>query len=112
MTRVLVCGGLNYGDKAKVCAELDKLQPKLVIHGGAGGADQHAASWADTHTIPCMCFAAPWFGAGHAGGPIRNRWMLEFGRPDLILAFPGGRGTESMTALSRAAGLPVTEISP
>jgi hypothetical protein len=33
---------------------------------------------------------------GRSGGPKRNQQMLEEGKPDLVLAFPGGRGTADM----------------
>jgi UDP-N-acetylmuramoylalanine-D-glutamate ligase len=42
---------------------------------------------------------------------MRNKWMLTDGKPDLVIAFPGGRGTASMVNLARAAGVPVTEIT-
>ena len=36
--------------------------------------------------------------------------MLEFGKPDLVLAFPGGRGTKDMTTKAEAAGIPVVYV--
>jgi hypothetical protein len=33
--------------------------------------------------------------------------MLDEGRPDLVLAFPGGRGTADLIARAREAGIPV-----
>jgi hypothetical protein len=33
--------------------------------------------------------------------------MLKEGHPDLVVAFPGGKGTAGMIALARAAGIPV-----
>lgn len=29
-------------------------------------------------------------------GPIRNRQMIVEGKPDLVIAFPGGNGTNNM----------------
>lgn len=44
--RVLVCGGRDYDDRARVFAELDALQPiRMVIHGNARGADALAHQW-------------------------------------------------------------------
>ena len=42
---------------------------------------------------------------------IRNRRMLIEGKPDLVLAFPGGKGTANMVEISRKAGVKVVEIS-
>jgi hypothetical protein len=36
--------------------------------------------------------------------------MIDQGRPDLVVAFPGGRGTADMVRRARAAGISVIEI--
>jgi hypothetical protein len=38
---------------------------------------------------------------------IRNTQMLAEGRPDGVVAFPGGRGTANMVRQAAAAGLGV-----
>ena len=38
---------------------------------------------------------------GNAAGPIRNQRMLDHGKPDIVVAFPGGSGTADMVKLSR-----------
>jgi hypothetical protein len=48
-------------------------------------------------------------GDGRAAGPRRNQRMLEDFRPDLVVAFPGGRGTAYMV---RRAGLAWCRRSP
>jgi hypothetical protein len=55
-------------------------------------------------------FPAQWDRYGEAAGPIRNAWMLEFGKPDLVVAFPGGRGTADMISKARKAGIEVCEV--
>ena len=37
--------------------------------------------------------------------------MLDEGKPDLVVAFPGGRGTAHMTRIARGAGIEVIEVS-
>ncbi|KWT72357.1 hypothetical protein APY04_0151 [Hyphomicrobium sulfonivorans] len=37
--------------------------------------------------------------------------MLDAGRPDLVVAFVGGRGTADMVRRARAAGVKVREVS-
>jgi hypothetical protein len=44
-------------------------------------------------------------------GPIRNKPMLEEGKPDLVVAFPSGRGTANMMKQAREAGVPVRVIT-
>lgn len=112
--RVLVCGGRDYADAARLYGVLDELHRKqgigCVIEGNARGADRMAGYWARKHRIDNLKFPADWATNGKAAGPIRNRQMLEEGRPDLVLAFPGGRGTADMVRQAKAAGVSVVEV--
>lgn len=105
--RILVCGGRDFNDREAVWKALDRLKPALVIEGGARGADRLAGEWADwTHT-PHLIYRADWGAEGKAAGILRNQRMLDHGRPDMVLAFPGGRGTADMIRRARAAGVPI-----
>jgi hypothetical protein len=73
----------------------------LLIAGGARGADRLAEEWAKAQAIPCD-LSASWDGLGRKAGPIRNQRMLDEGRLDLVVAFPGGRGTADMLASRRS----------
>jgi hypothetical protein len=109
--RVLVCGGRDYADRARVfdCLGFFLAHGNLqvLIHGAAHGADTLARQWADFYRVPCLPFPADWARDGRAAGPIRNRRMLVQGRPDLVIAFPGGPGTRDMTTIAHRAGLTV-----
>ncbi len=109
--RVLVCGGRDYSDWKAVRYALDELHIKspitLVIQGGAQGVDAFAGGCALSRGVPERIFKADWTKHGRAAGPIRNKQMLEEGKPDLVVAFPGGRGTADMVRQARAAGVPV-----
>ena len=37
--------------------------------------------------------------------------MLDEGKPDLVIAFPGGKGTADMARRAREAGIEVIEVS-
>lgn len=96
--KVLVTGGRNYTDLLAVWGALDALHASqgpitLLIHGGAAGADLLADKWAVHNDVRRRQFKPDWDAYGPAAGPIRNRQMLEEGRPDLVIAFPGGKGT-------------------
>lgn len=113
--RVLVCGGRDYRDRAAVFTALDELQQRhgrlTVIQGGAPGADEMARAWCGrAPSVHMINEPADWKAHGRAAGPIRNQRMLEDHRPDLVLAFPGGRGTADMVRRAKAAGVPVREI--
>ena len=111
MIRVLVCGGRDFEDRLVLYAVLDRLNATrgfaVVIAGGARGADTLAAEWAGERGVPAEVYMAEWGRLGRKAGPIRNRRMLDEGRPDLVVAFPGGKGTAGMIALARAAGCEV-----
>jgi hypothetical protein len=114
MTRVLVCGGRNYDDWEPLFAVLDALLGQndlVIIQGGAPGADGIARMWSRSRKCECLNFPADWRKQGRAAGPIRNHRMLAEGKPDLVLAAPGGRGTADMVRQARAAGLEVREIA-
>jgi len=53
---------------------------------------------------------ANWAGLGRKAGPIRNQEMLDQGRPNMVVAFPGGRGTADMVRRARGAGVEVIEV--
>ena len=112
---VLVCGGRDYANATALYQALDALhreQPvTLLIHGAARGADALAASWAASRAIPAHAFPADWAMHGKAAGFRRNEVMLRDGRPDLVVAFPGGKGTAHMVGLAKAAGVPVRHVN-
>ncbi|MDA8301927.1 MAG: DUF2493 domain-containing protein [Actinomycetota bacterium] len=110
--KVLVCGGRDFADYGWLAEVLDKLWQEaggelLVMHGGACGADALAGSWAMSHKLPRLVFRAEWERYGRRAGPLRNQRMLDEARPDLVVAFPGGRGTADMVARALRAGVPV-----
>lgn len=107
---ILVCGGRNYRDYTRLAKELDALAPTKIIHGGATGADYLAAQYVTARGIACEVYPADWTQYGRSAGPIRNQRMLDLGRPNLVLAFPGGRGTADMVRRAFGAGIPVITV--
>ena len=83
-----------------------------MITGGASGADALAAAWTEERGVTYREYPADWAAHGRAAGPLRNQLMLERERIDLVLAFPGGRGTADMTTRAVRAGIPVTTVGP
>jgi hypothetical protein len=79
----------------------------MLIHGCCSGADAMGREWADGSGVKTKPFPPEWVLYGPAAGPIRNQRMLDEGKPDLVVAFPGGRGTADMVRRARAAGVEV-----
>jgi hypothetical protein len=114
--RVLVCGGRDYRDHGAVWQALGAIHTRtpidVLIEGGATGADRWCAKWANCqHGVDTLTYPANWNKDGRAAGPIRNQRMLDEGKPDLVVAFPGGRGTADMVRRAKAAGVEVREIT-
>ncbi len=115
--RVLVTGGRDYADAAAVALALEDIHGgwngiSVIIEGCATGADALAEVWAAGYGVPNEHFPADWTKYGRAAGPIRNQQILDEGRPTLVVAFPGGRGTANMVKKARAAGVRVVEVQP
>jgi hypothetical protein len=111
---VLVCGGRAFRDAFFVVRTLDDFRKstpiELVIQGGARGVDSVAHAWAVARGIPCDTYPADWAAHGRRAGPIRNARMLAEGRPDLVVAFPGGPGTADMVRQAERAGVRVVRV--
>lgn len=128
MPKILVCGGRDFDDRYKLYSFMDKLcedrgwiTPKddygnwlpvvTIISGMAKGADQIVADWAVINWTELKEFPADWNRYGRAAGYIRNKQMLDEGQPDLVVAFPGGKGTANMVKIAKATGVEVIEVS-
>lgn len=130
---VLVCGGRNYTDYRRVFAVLDELHKthgiEAVIHGAASGADEWADGWATRHSRKNRRYPAKWKDLSHPDAVIRGRRGHEYDATagwrrnqhmldvhgheiDLVVAFPGNRGTKDMIRRAKAAGIKVMEVKP
>jgi YspA, cpYpsA-related SLOG family len=111
MTTLLVCGSRDFNNPAWLGITLDELHAgyrfTLLLEGGATGADRQAREWAIARGIPFRTFDADWMAHGKAAGPMRNRRMLEEGKHNVVVAFPGGAGTRNMVKQARAARVTV-----
>lgn len=107
--RLLVTGGRDYNDRARIAHWLDHLKPKVVIHGDCPtGADRLADEEAKSRGIPVESIPFE-RGRGRAGGPIRNQRLIEEKKPTVVLALPGGSGTYDMICRAKANRIPVIE---
>lgn len=87
----------------------------VVIDGAANGADTLGYNWAKKNEVDSYRCRAKWTTKGKSAGFARNAAMLEvLGLPDMLVAFPGGKGTNMMVELveqvNKAAGQELIEI--
>lgn len=124
--RVLVCGGRDYWDREHVYAVLDELDRRdyvglnglargglVIITGGCDGADTLALQWAILRGVAYDLYEVSkdeWIRFGKAAGPRRNTRMIVEGKPELVLAFSGHRGTKDMVTQARMAKIEVRHV--
>lgn len=112
--KAIICGGRRFTDRNAAFVELDHfhaIQPiSFVIEGGAIGGDRFGREWAIENGIPFKKYHADWENLKRKAGPIRNTQMLRDGAPDIVLAFPGDRGTAHMKQIAREADVEVVEL--
>lgn len=111
---VTVTGGRAYTNATKVFETLNYLHERevitLIVQGGATGADHLAVRWAREHGVPYCTFPANFDFHGAKGGPIRNRYMLKFLRPTLLVVFPGNEGTAGCREIASKMGVTILDI--
>ena len=110
--KLIIAGGRDYQFTSADTALLDSLlvtRPQIneVVEGGATGADRCGREWAESHGIKVTTFEADWNRYGKRAGMIRNGEMADYG--DLLVLFPGGRGSANMRKQARAASIPIIE---
>lgn len=115
---VVVSGGRDYRDDAKVAAVLGRLHKdrviQLLIQGecpvGDGGADERARKWAKKNEVNYMGIPPKVKKYGWpTAGPARNQEMGSL-KPDVWVLFPGGRGTASAKECALACGAEIIEV--
>lgn len=112
--KVLVCGGREYQNRDRVIQVLNDLNSRhgvsLLIHGDARGADRLAGNWAESAGVQEVRCPANWLYYGRRAGHRRNASMLLL-EPDLVVAFPGGKGTAMMVQLAKDNNIRVIDVA-
>jgi hypothetical protein len=105
--RVAVIGSRTFDDKEKLydvlTKNLDRI--KVIVSGGAKGADSLAVEWASDFGIPYLVFPAMWrdpfTGAYYRGaGFKRNRYIIE--HCDTVIAFWDGESQGTLHSIHMA----------
>lgn len=113
--RAIVCGGRHYKDRAVLEGVLQgavEAGMTTLVHGGCPtGADSMADAWARERGILVEVHRAQWEQDGLAAGPLRNQLMVEAGA-DMVIAFPGGKGTNDLVRRADRAGIRVVTVGP
>jgi hypothetical protein len=106
--KLIIAGGRNYHITDADWQKLDALPITEIVSGGASGADAGGEAYAQVRGFPVTRFVADWSRYGYKAGPIRNQHMAEYA--DAVALFPGGRGTNSMAAKAKKAGIVIYDF--
>lgn len=109
----LVTGGRDFTDKDFVFNSLDKIHSErpctFLIHGDASGVDTLCGLWAKNNNIGVKACPAEWNVYGKTAGIIRNSQMLHL-NPDVLIAFPGNKGTRDMVRKAINKGIEIIQM--
>ena len=73
---------------------------KIVVSGGATGADSLAKKYTDEHIVEYKEFPADWDAYGKAAGFIRNQQIVD--ECDMVLAFWDGKSKGTQDTINKA----------
>lgn len=94
-----------------ILCQYDRLtESPTIVHGAARGADLLAAHVAEELGYEVEAHPAQWDLHGRSAGFIRNEAMAQ-SDVDLVIAFPGGRGTADMIRRAESYSIPVRRIT-
>lgn len=115
--KVAVIGSRSFNDREKLYSVLNKNKDKikLVVSGGARGADTLATQWASDYGVPYLVFPALWrnpetLAFDRGAGMRRNRLIIEYS--DVVIAFYDGssRGTANSIEIAQQLKKPIKII--
>lgn len=111
--RAIVSGGRNFDDYNHLQEVLDRIHKHTpidtIISGRARGADSLGEKWAKENNVNILPYPADWNAHGKVAGHLRNQRMIDEGKPDLLIAFPGGKGTSDMVERAKKANIKIIE---
>lgn len=112
---ILICGGRDIDERIAYSSidfniGLHNIQPSLIITGGCKGVDSAAEKWALDNGVPVKVFVPKWREYGKLAGPLRNKQMLHEGKPSIVLAIGGGKGTQNTIKQAHEIGIEIIHL--
>ena len=114
--KILVTGGRDFDDKKLLEAALNRVVTGVewykdtIVHGGAKGADTLAGRYALKYGHTERVYLPDWDKHGKKAGILRNIEMLDTEKPNVVLAFKGGKGTTHMMEYAEKKGYVVFKV--
>jgi hypothetical protein len=109
--KVAVIGSRGFDDYELVKTTLSPFQIKLLVSGGANGADSLGERYAKENNIETLIFKPDWKKHGAAAGVLRNTYIVN--NADTIIAFWDGesKGTKDSITKAEKLGKPTIIIN-
>lgn len=82
------------------------------MNGECYGTDKFSKTWAVENCVQTAGFevtSRQWSKLGKRVGPRRNQIMLVVTRPSLLVAFPGGTGTNGCVEIAKSLGINIRD---
>ncbi len=119
--RVLVCGLKPINKRSKMVNITGSNISNITINGNATNEGTQTNTMLEVDVSVRVqaiqnvldnlkAIPADWDKFGKGAGPIRNQQMIDEGKPDLVVAFPGGTGTADMVKRAKKHGIEVIEV--
>lgn len=108
--KLAVVGTRKFSDYELMKKELDKLEPDVIVSGGAKGADQLGERYALENNLPTEIFRPDWDQYGKQAGFVRNKKIVD--NCDMLIAFWDGesRGTSHSIYLARTKEISIRVV--
>jgi hypothetical protein len=113
--KALICGDRKWKKPGPIVRLVRRLLARYghedleIIEGGANGTDIMASYACRVLGVTFHEYPAFWNLYGRSAGPIRNRKMLDKGKPDRVYAFHAhlskSKGTRNMVEQARKKGI-------
>lgn len=111
--RILICGDRNWSNKKRLfdvmISIIRKHDTECIIEGEARGADLMGKEFAEYYRLLVHKYPADWTKFGRTAGMIRNKQMLDEGKPTMVIGFhndiSSSKGTKNMLDISKKAGI-------
>lgn len=111
---VIVTGSRSWTNDAAIMAALDSLDPEVVIHGGARGADTVAHRWAKKRGRIAVVYF-PDYEREKKGAPLKRNTAMVVQHPDATLVacpLPDSRGTRFTMSEAHKQGMAIVTVKP
>lgn len=109
--KIIVTGGRDYLYASHIFKVLNELKPDHVVHGDCRtGADCIATEWCRKYGVPFTGYPAHWSRYKRGAGPKRNGMMIHCSEADVVVAFPGGKGTNDCVKQAKAFGMKIMDL--